>query len=380
MSVNLALVNYVSDFYPTCVLSTENELDAILFSSYVEPMDKKTNFFDLKPEDYKPWCNAHGLPLFTLSQVKDWVVKKNTVDFGSMTNISKANQQRLNGHLLINPFLSCQKYPASDGSATKYVFEISPHVFIESVAIQEKGYQTLCISSQAGCPVDCKFCLTGVSGLKKNLTVTEILAQLAIILSNGHNITHVVFMGMGEPLLNLKAVLPSIDWIQSEWGFNLSKRHITVSTSGYLAGIQQLIDQNIPLNLAFSVGSANPSIRQTIMPIEERNPIINVSQKLSEYSKLHNRKLTLEYTLLDGVNDTHQCAEQLANLARFLNAKVNLINLNPHPKIPFSPVQQSTLLSFKSVLIEKNIRTTVRYSKGQDVIAACGQLGESNLK
>jgi 23S rRNA (adenine2503-C2)-methyltransferase len=339
----------------------------------------KTHFFDLHPNDYKNWCKKHSLPPYTLTQVCEWVTKKNIIAIDTMSNISKINREKLNVTLLITPFLSEQALPATDGSATKYIFEISPHTYIEAVAIQEKGYETLCISSQAGCPVDCKFCLTGVSGLKKNLSVTEIIAQLAIIKSKGHNITHVVFMGMGEPLLNLKAVIPALDWIQSDTGFNLSKRHITVSTSGYLAGIEQLINQNIHLNLAFSVGSANPAIRKTIMPIEERNPITDVAQALLRYGKQHNRKLTLEYTLLNGINDSNDCAEQLANLAKFLHAKVNLINLNPHPKIPFEPVKIPALLAFKQRLLNHNIRTTVRYSKGQDVVAACGQLGDSNL-
>lgn len=337
------------------------------------------NFFLIKSNRYKQWSIDRGLPGFTLKQVHEWVTKKFVIDFDLMTNIGKKNRETLKKTLNINPFESIEKCPASDKSATKYIFQIQPHVFIEAVAIQEKGYETLCISSQAGCPVDCKFCLTGVSGLKKNLTVHEIVAQLAIIKSFGHNITHVVFMGMGEPLLNLKSVLPALDWLQEEWGFNLSKRHITVSTSGYLAGINQLIDQNIHLNLAFSVGSAIPEIRKQIMPIEERNPIIEVSQRLSTYSKQHNRKITLEYTLLDGVNDSDNCADQLANLASFLMAKVNLINLNPHPKIPFKPVTEKKLQHFKQQLIYKKIRTTVRYSKGQEVVAACGQLGESNL-
>jgi 23S rRNA (adenine2503-C2)-methyltransferase len=343
-----------------------------------DPMTNKTFFFDLIPSEYPLWCATHNFPKFTLNQVKAWITEKKVLEFSKMSNISRANQTRLTNLLVIDPFLSCTSYPAE--GATKYVLECSNHAFIEAVAIQEKGYETLCISSQSGCPVDCKFCLTGVSGLKKNLTTSEIVAQLAIILSKGHRITHVVFMGMGEPLLNLKSVLPALNFIQSDWGFNLSKRYITVSTSGYLAGIQHLIDQNIPLNLAFSVGCALPSIRQTIMPIEERNPILEVAQKLHRYSKQHNRKLTLEYTLLNGVNDSPECALHLANLASFLKAKVNLINLNPHPKIPFEPVSTSKLMAFKSQLIEKNIRTTVRYSKGQDITAACGQLGESNLK
>ena len=342
-------------------------------------MSTKINFFDLHPDDYKVWCKANDFPSFTLNQIKDWIIQKNILNLEKMTNISKNNRNRLNEIIKLTPFLSEQSLPAPDGSATKYIFEIEPHIFIEAVAIQEKGYETLCISSQAGCPVDCKFCLTGVSGLKKNLSVSEIISQLAAIKFKGHNITHIVFMGMGEPLLNLKSVLPAIDWLQEPWGFNLSKRHITVSTSGYLAGIKQLIDNEIQLNLAFSVGSADPTIRETIMPIEKRNPITEVAQQLSLYIKQHNRKLTLEYTLLHGVNDSDHCATQLANLAHFLDAKVNLINLNPHPKIPFSPVSHAKLMSFKSILIENKIRTTVRYSKGQDVVAACGQLGESNL-
>ena len=354
-------------------------LDARLWNAYVDFMSTRDFFFDLIPNNYKSWCLKHQLPSYTLDQVTTWITEKNIIDFNKMSNISKKNRLILDSVLTINPFLSVEKCPAPDNSATKYIFQIEPHIFIEAVAIQEKGYETLCISSQAGCPVDCKFCLTGVSGLKKNLSVHEIVAQLAIIKSYGHHITHVVFMGMGEPLLNLKSVLPSLDWLQEPWGFNISKRHITVSTSGYLAGINHLIEKNIHLNLAFSVGSAVPEIRQRIMPIELRNPIIDVSQRLLIYTNQHNRKITLEYTLLNGVNDSDNCADQLSNLALFLNAKVNLINLNPHPKIPFEPVSEKKLQQFKQRLIRKNIRTTVRYSKGQDVVAACGQLGESNL-
>jgi 23S rRNA (adenine2503-C2)-methyltransferase len=376
-SKTIYFFNIITPQHP---LFTFFKLDARLLNAYVGLMSEQVSFFDLVPSEYKEWCKAHQLPSFTLSQIQKWIIEHGILDLNCMTNISKNNRLKIATLLTIHPFLSEQSLPAEDGSATKYIFELSPHVFIEAVAIQEKGYETLCISSQAGCPVDCKFCLTGVSGLKKNLTVAEIVSQLAIIKAKGHNITHVVFMGMGEPLLNLKAVLPALDWLQEEWGFNLSRRHITVSTSGYLAGINQLIEQNIHLNLAFSVGSANPSIREKIMPIEKRNPITDVAQRLHHYSKLHNRKLTLEYTLLKGVNDSEECAQQLANLATFLNAKVNLINLNPHPKIPFEPIPISSLMAFKQLLLDQRVRTTVRYSKGQDVVAACGQLGESNLK
>lgn len=340
----------------------------------------KTDFFDILPNTYTDWCGEHNLPSYTLSQVRSWVIDRGVLDIPSMTNISKANRDQLAQQLTIHPFKTIQSFPASDGSATKYVLELPHGECIEAVAINEKKYETLCISCQVGCPVDCKFCLTGVSGFKRNLSVSQIVSQLAVINARGHRITHVVFMGMGEPLLNLASVLPAIEWLQQDWGFNLSKRHITVSTSGYLAGIQTLIRQNISLNLAFSVGCADPIIRKTIMPIEERNPIVDVAQALSVYGKQHNRKLTLEYTLLRGVNDSRDCAEQLGHLAHFLQAKVNLINLNPHPSIPFEPVSTQTLMHFKQQLIRHRVTTTIRYSKGQDVVAACGQLGESNLR
>lgn len=334
----------------------------------------KDLFFDIHPDTYSQWAAQNGLPKYCLEQVSDWITKHHCLSFDDMTNISKKNRSILADRLRLNPFTSVTNQKASDGLATKYIFTLDSGVCIEAVALQERGYETLCVSSQAGCPVDCKFCLTGISGLKRNLTVSEIVGQLAIVLANNHHITHIVFMGMGEPLLNLKAVLPAMDWFQEPWGFHISRRHITVSTSGYEPGIDYLIKNNRYLNLAFSVGSAIPSIRETIMPIEKRYPITQLSLKLRQYSSQHNRKLTLEYTLLATVNDTDLCADQLIQLARFLNAKVNLINLNPHPMIPFEPVSHKHLMRFRQRLVMGGVQTTIRHPKGQDIVAACGQL------
>ena len=160
-------------------------------------------------------------------------------------------------------------------------------------------------------------------------------------------------------------------------GLALAKRKIVISTSGFLHGIKQLISENKPYQLAFSVGHANPSKRIQIMPIEQRNPIVDVARLLREYQKQHNRQLTLEYTLLSEFNDDNQAIIELANLAKYLQAKINLINLNPHSKIAFQPVTEKHLQRVKNMLIKLGVRTTVRYSKGQDIVAACGQLGES---
>ena len=205
------------------------------------------------------------------------------------------------------------------------------------------------------------------------------IAQILLAKQQGHPITHLVFMGMGEPLLNFDEVFGAIRHVCDETTFNFSKRKITVSTSGILHGIKRLIDEDIVINLAFSVGHPNPEKRKVLMPIEERNPIFEISRLLSTYNTLHNRKLTLEYTLLKGQNEDEETLIELANLAKFLKAKVNLINLNPHPKIPHEPVSFNTLKRFQNGLKYQGVPVTVRVTKGQDIIAACGQLGESLL-
>jgi len=189
-----------------------------------------------------------------------------------------------------------------------------------------------------------------------------------------------VFMGMGEPMLNFDQVFKAIDFITDPENMGLSKRRITVSTSGFLTNIQRLIDEKRYINLAFSVGHANPEKRIRLMPIEKKNPIMQVAAKLHEYQSLHNRKLTLEYTLIDGMNEDDQAIKELINLAKYLKAKINLINLNPHPKIPFKPVPVKVLHRVRSLVEAENVPVTIRYRKGDDVSAACGQLGESHLQ
>lgn len=340
----------------------------------------KTSLLTLTFDEFQEKVIDLGLKPFVAKQCWEWVFKKSVATFDEMSNVSKMNRDVLNKHFRILPFHSVQAYPSKDRLATKYVIEIAPHQYIEAVALVEKDYETLCVSSQSGCPVACGFCLTGYAGFKFNLTSDMILAQLLLARSKGHDITHLVFMGMGEPLLNYDNVFSAIDVITSPEGFGISKRKITVSTSGYLAGIKRMIADDVKINLAFSVGNADSKKRVQIMPIEERNPLGDVIKALQAYHDQHNRKLTLEYTLLLGVNDQDSDMASLGRLAKLLNAKVNLINLNPHPKIPYKPVPSETMRKFKSYLTDHRVRATIRFTKGQDIVAACGQLGESILK
>jgi 23S rRNA (adenine2503-C2)-methyltransferase len=340
---------------------------------------EKLHLLSLTQDQLKATLAEHGLPSFTSKQIMEWVYQKRVSDFSLMSNLSKANREKLPTLLDTDFFSNLTILPSSDGMAIKYVFTLLDGAKIEAVVLKEKTYTTLCVSSQAGCPVDCKFCLTGVVGFKRHLKAQEIVGQVFKAIQDGHDITHLVFMGMGEPLLNYDAVFAAIDILQAPWGFDFSKRKITVSTSGYLAGIKRLIADQRFISLAFSVGNANPEKRAVLMPIENRNPIMDVAKALHTYQKMHNRKLTLEYTLLDGKNDAPADIRELCSLAKYLHAKINLINLNPHPKIPFKPVSTKVLHRVKHIIEEANVPVTVRYRKGQDISAACGQLGESYL-
>ncbi|RAP38175.1 23S rRNA (adenine(2503)-C(2))-methyltransferase RlmN [Candidatus Marinamargulisbacteria bacterium SCGC AAA071-K20] len=340
----------------------------------------KINILSLQTKEFKEMCVKAGLKGFVATQVFEWVFKKSIVDFDKMPNISKANSQILAENFEILPFKSSESLDSKEDNAKKCMLTLNDGQIVECVILKEKDYYTLCVSSQVGCGVDCKFCLTGVAGFKRNLKVEEIVAQVIYANSEGYPISRLVFMGMGEPLLNLDSVINSIELMHQEDRLELSKRKVTVSTSGYLQGIKELIKREFYINLAFSVGSADPLKRAPIMPIENRNPIMEVAREIKRYQNLHNRKLTLEYTLLEGKNDSEFEIKSLVNLARYLDAKVNLINLNPHKKIPFRPVSEQKLKMIRDTIRVNQVPVTIRFKKGQDITAACGQLGESLLK
>ena len=335
------------------------------------------SIFECNLTELKELVTKEGLKPFVATQLCEWVYQKNVTDFSLMTSLSKVNQARLAKLLSVSLFSNETTIPSSDKLATKLICTLEDGQSLECVVLKEKEYFTLCVSSQIGCPADCKFCLTGVMGFKRDLGAHEIVMQVVQARKMGYPIKNLVFMGMGEPLLNYDTVFKAIDILTAPWGYNMGNRNITVSTSGYLANINRLIEDERYINLAFSVGSANPTTRLKIMPIEKRNPILEVSRRLHHYLKLHNRKLTLEYTLLEGVNDTDYDIASLINLSKYLRAKINLINLNPHSKIPFKPVSTAALLDIKKRIRRAKAAVTVRFKKGQDIAAACGQLGDS---
>lgn len=316
---------------------------------------------------------------FLAAQIFDWVYKKQKFEFTEMKNISVLNQAKLVDHFNINIFKNIQKIEAQNKLAVKYIFELYDNNFIEAVLLKEKEYYTLCVSSQVGCPLKCQFCKTGYSGFKRNLDVAEILLQILHVLKDGYKVSHIVFMGMGEPLLNYQNVMKAIDLITDEKALNISKRKIVISTSGIISALKKIIAEKRVLNLAFSVGITNPQKRKVLMPVENTNPIHHVISLLKEYGEICNRQITLEYTLIRDKNDSKLDLDELINLSKFLKAKVNLIEFNPISEVEFQSLDKKKMLDLKNYLIKSGVPVTIRFKKGQGINAACGQLGQSSI-
>ena len=321
-----------------------------------------------------------GISAYVADQVFQWVYKHYVFDFQNMTNVSKKIRQILENKFSVISIHELDKEYSKDDHAVKYAFKLNNNHVIESVLLNDRGRYTICVSSQSGCALACRFCVTGLMGFKSNLKIDEIVSQILIIMSSGVTISNLVFMGMGEPLMNYDSLMGALHLIHSDYGCGIGKRRVVISTAGYLAGIRRLIKDNIHLNLAFSLGHPDATIRSDVMPVNERNPLGEVLETLKVYLSMHNRKLTIEYTLLDDVNTDDNALDGVAKIAKMLNSKVNLINFNPHPRLPYKPVTSKKLNYAKMKVSQQGVAVTVRYRRGDDVMAACGQLGSKLIK
>jgi len=326
-----------------------------------------------------------GLPAFRAKQLLDWR-NKGILDLGAMKNIPNQVKETLNQHIQIEPLELVSKLKSEDGTR-KYLFALKREnqslKHIESVLIPEAERGTVCISSQAGCVLDCPFCHTGTQKFEGNLSAAEIVAQVLAVKFDLRNdplhddlynqVTHIVYMGMGEPLANEVEVFRSLDLLMSEDYLNLSRRRITLSTSGLVPQIERLgIDS--PVNLAISLHSAINEKRNVLVPINRKHDLDSLRKTLNTYPLAKSRHITLEYVMLAGENDGE---EDLAALVNFVNPereRVNLIRFNTYPGSPYSGSATVVTDKFAKALINKGIRATVRRSRGDDIMAACGQL------
>ena len=344
-------------------------------------MEDRTNLLDLDRKSMTLFFAEMGEKSFRASQVLKWIHQAGVSDIDQMTNLSKSLRAKLKD-------IACIKAPevkleqiSKDGTR-KWLLEIDGGNSVEAVFIPEEGRGTLCVSSQVGCPLDCKFCSTGKQGFNKNLTVGEIIGQLWVANNQlGWNpegrqpITNVVMMGMGEPLLNFDNVLPAMDLMMDDLAYGLSRRRVTLSTSGIIPGIDQL-KQLSPASLAISLHAPNDEIREKIMPINKTYPLeklLDACRRFTDSEESH-KHITFEYVMLDGINDSEANARELAKRLRGISSKINLIPFNPFPGAPYKCSSRKAIDRFKTILIESGLITVTRKTRGDDIDAACGQL------
>ncbi|QWK19884.1 MAG: 23S rRNA (adenine(2503)-C(2))-methyltransferase RlmN [Hydrogenobacter thermophilus] len=334
-------------------------------------------------EELKESLSKMGMPKYRAVQVLGWVYKKFQTDFDAMTDISKEDRKLLKENYYVHSLELVDEVHAED--SVKYLFKTLDGHTIESVLIREKDHLTLCVSSQIGCAVGCKFCATAIDGLVRNLRSEEILDQLLQIQKKilPQRIRNVVFMGMGEPLANYENVRKAVEVMVSPWGIDLSKRRISVSTSGLIAQIKRMSEDPImrEVNLAVSLNAPSQKLRELIMPISKTNHLPELMQVLKEYPYPKGRRIMLEYVLIKGLNDKKEDALSLAQLiGKYKNKfKVNLIPYNPYPELPYERPSMEGVYEFQKVLWQKGISTFVRLSKGINIFGACGQLRQRDV-
>lgn len=332
----------------------------------------------LSKEQLREFFVAHGDKAFRGNQVYEWLWNKGLHSFDEMTNISKETRDMLDANFVINHIQVDTMQRSGDGTI-KNAVRLHDGLIVESVLIPTPKRTTACVSSQVGCSLDCKFCATARLKRMRNLNPDEIFDQVVAIdkesrLYYGKPLTNIVFMGMGEPLMNYNNVLKAIDKITSEEGLGMSPRRITVSTSGIPKMIKKMADDEVKFKLAVSLHSAIDETRTKIMPFNEHFPLTELREALEYwYSKTKNR-ITYEYVVWKGVNDTKEDVEALVQFCKFAPSKVNLIEYNPIDDGEFQQAHESAIKLYVDVLESNNITVTIRRSRGKDIDAACGQL------
>ena len=315
---------------------------------------------------------------YRLQQIQEWLWKKHVSSFEQMTNLSKNLREKLHEHYSIKKIQIKTLQKSKDGTL-KFGFELSDGHLIEGVLIPTPKRMTACISSQVGCSLTCKFCATGYMKLKRNLLAHEIYEQVEIIRQQavenyGIPLTNIVLMGMGEPLLNYKNVLSAIEKITSPKGMEMSAKRITVSTAGIAKMIKKLADDQVKFELALSLHAANDKKRNTIMPINETNSLINLKEALQYFYQKTKNQITLEYIVFQDFNDSLDDAKELYQFAKSFPCKINIIEYNPIEHANFANTTADRLENFKNYLKSKGMVVNIRRSRGRDIDAACGQL------
>ncbi len=337
---------------------------------------EKENLFGKTLEELKSICSELDLPAFTAKQLAQWLYQKEISEINEMTNISLKNRELLSEKFqvgLINPI----KVQESTDGTKKYLFPAKGNNYIETAMIPDQDRKTVCVSSQVGCKMGCLFCMTARQGFQSNLPAGEIVNQYRSI-AEWPEITNIVYMGMGEPFDNLTEVLKSLEILTSDWGYGLSPKRITVSSIGIIPAMKTFLEKS-SCHLAISLHTPFDDERRNLLPIQQVYPVNEVIKEIRSFDFGLQRRISFEYIMFSGLNDTKTHVNELARLLNGIRCRINLIRFHPIPDSPLTGSDDSTLMEFKEALNKKGILTTIRASRGQDIFAACGLLSTKEL-
>jgi 23S rRNA (adenine2503-C2)-methyltransferase len=316
-------------------------------------------------------CDEMAMPRFTARQIAQWLYRKHVATIDEMSNLSRQNRERLSAQYTIGLAAPLREQESADGTK-KYLYATAEGAAVESAYIPDGDRATLCVSSQAGCRMGCRFCATGRMGLIHSLSTCDILNQIAS-LPERERLTNLVFMGMGEPLDNLDNVLRALEILTSDWGFGWSPTRITLSTAGVARELRRFLDSS-QVHLAVSLHNPFHDEREAIMPIERAYPIREVADILREYDFTHQRRVSFEYIVMSGLNDSPRHIKELSRLLDGIKCRINLIRFHKIPDSPYFSPDDAAMTSFRDRLTARGIMTTIRASRGEDIKAACGLL------
>lgn len=326
------------------------------------------------PQELEEWLKQLGQPRYRAGQIFRRL-HSGVTDFEELTELPKTFREQLREECYIADVKIVRRLCSQLDGTVKYLYELCDGELIESVLMKyEHGY-TVCISTQVGCRMSCSFCASGLNGLVRNLTASEMLSQImAAERDNGIRVSNVVMMGMGEPLDNFDNSVRFLKLVSDDNGMNIGLRHISLSTSGVVTGIRKLAEYDLPITLSVSLHAPNDELRRSIMPVARKWSVKELMSACRDYQKVTTRRISFEYALMEGVNDSDECAAQLAAVTKGILSHINLIPANPVKENSFKKPDRKRILHFKSLLEQKGLNATVRRTLGADIEASCGQL------
>jgi len=341
-------------------------------------MGAKVLLTDLSCEQLESWVTAQGEPSFRAKQLCEWIYRSLVFDPAAMTNLPLGFRRRLMEETIIQALVPVDTITSANGLTSKVLLRLPDGETIEAVLMRYEGRQTVCISSQVGCALGCRFCATGQSGFTRNLRSGEIVDQVLYfaqqLQGQGVGVSNVVFMGMGEPLANYDEVWRAVQTLNDPRGLALGARRLTISTVGLVPGIRRLAQEEIAVGLAVSLHAADDKLRDQLVPVNRRYPLAQLIPACQEYAQRTGRRVSFEYALIEGINDDPTQASQLGQLLRGLLCHVNLIPLNPTENCEYRPASRERVMAFRRELNRAGIANTVRLARGLDIQAGCGQL------